>query len=68
MKEKARKSAKKEASFEEALEGLEQIVQRLESGELDRQMEAALKTFENPSMPGGSSGSLRVLPESIPDA
>jgi len=47
---------------------IEAADRRLESGELDRQMEAALKTFENPSMPGGSSGSLRVLPESIPDA
>lgn len=44
MKEKARKTGKKEASFEQALEGLEEIVQRLEGGELP--LEESLELFE----------------------
>ncbi len=44
MKEKGKKSGKKEASFEKALEGLEQIVQRLEGGELP--LEESLALFE----------------------
>ena len=44
MKEKARKSGKKQATFEQSLEGLEQIVQRLESGELP--LEESLTLFE----------------------
>jgi exodeoxyribonuclease VII small subunit len=44
MKEKAKKSGKKGASFEQALQGLEQIVQRLESGDLP--LEDSLGLFE----------------------
>jgi len=44
MKEKTRKAGKKEASFEEALEGLEDIVQRLEGGDLP--LEESLALFE----------------------
>jgi exodeoxyribonuclease VII small subunit len=39
-----KKSGKKEATFEQALEGLEQIVQRLESGDLP--LEKSLALFE----------------------
>jgi exodeoxyribonuclease VII small subunit len=41
---KARKSEKKETSFEQALESLEQIVKRLESGDLS--LEDSLALFE----------------------
>ncbi len=44
MKEKTRRAGKKEASFEEALDGLERIVERLESGEL--LLEESLALFE----------------------
>jgi exodeoxyribonuclease VII small subunit len=44
MKDKAKRSGKKETSFEEALENLEQIVKRLESGDLS--LEDALTLFE----------------------
>jgi len=44
MKEKTKKTGKKEASFEQALAGLEEIVQRLEDGDLP--LEESLELFE----------------------
>jgi len=44
MKEKTKKTGKKEPSFEEALEGLEGIVQSLEGGDLP--LEESLALFE----------------------
>lgn len=44
MKERARRTARKEASFEEALEALERIVERLETGDLP--LEESLALFE----------------------
>jgi len=44
MREKARRAGKRHASFEEALEGLERIVEQLESGDLP--LEQSLALFE----------------------